>query len=236
MPALVHGLHDKEDGILGAYWGIPPTPTFRAPQFPPRAHGGPPPSKTQGCNDTFSDQINGKVVAVARGNCTFVEKAAIVQKHGGVAVLVVDFNDGHDMTSPGVGNDTDYDLINITVAIMHHSDFTALMGGGSEVRVRMYSPVESKFDPAVLVMFSLATVCVVTGGLWSGTAQATSKKPRGRKSGGGKETDDEDEEQKEEDNMSLGMGIAMSIGLIVFFCVTLTLLYFFYDYLGLSLS
>ena len=42
-----------------------------------------------GCSDIYTD-IAGKVVAVARGNCTFSEKAAFIQNRGGIAALIVD--------------------------------------------------------------------------------------------------------------------------------------------------
>lgn len=49
-------------------------------------------SSVFGCSGGFHSDISGKVVAVARGNCTFFEKAANIQEHGGVAALIVDYS------------------------------------------------------------------------------------------------------------------------------------------------
>lgn len=87
------------------------------------------------------------------------------------------------------------------------------------------------FDPSVLIMFTMATTCVVIGALWAGNAQVKKKKPRSRTSSGGADPDEDGDDKKDGESTSLGMGILMSLCLVVFFCVTLTLLYYFYDYL-----
>ena len=44
-----------------------------------------------GCSDIYTNDIAGKVVAITRGNCTFTEKAVFIQRHGGIAALIVDY-------------------------------------------------------------------------------------------------------------------------------------------------
>ncbi|KAK7096664.1 signal peptide peptidase-like 2B isoform X2 [Littorina saxatilis] len=177
-------------------------------------------SYTYGCYDNFTDSVQGKVVAVSRGNCTFAEKAALIQSLGGTVALVVDYSNATQMAVPG-GNSTSYQEVNITVAVMLHSDFKTLMDLVPDVKVWLYSPQRPEFDPTIIAIFALASLCVVTGALWSATSHQKTKQKRGVRG----ETEEEDE------SISLGMGIAMSVALLVFFSLTLTLLYFFYDYL-----
>ena len=55
-----------------------------------------------GCSDIYTSDIAGKVVAITRGNCTFSEKAVFIQRHGGIAALIVDYaNESSVVSSEG---------------------------------------------------------------------------------------------------------------------------------------
>ncbi|KAL8572358.1 hypothetical protein ACOMHN_023127 [Nucella lapillus] len=178
-----------------------------------------------GCDNVYTN-ITGQVVAIARGNCTFTHKASIIQSRGGVAAIIVNYSNKTSLVPPG-GNSTDYNSVNITVATILYRDFHDLLKLGRGVRVWLYSPPPPHTDPNIILMFGLATLCVMTGACLSAIHHHRRKQRRG--SCDGKDEDEEDEDEKK--TLSLGMGILMSVAMVVFFCVSLTLLYFFYDYL-----
>ncbi|XP_076438924.1 signal peptide peptidase-like 2B [Babylonia areolata] len=220
--------HNQDEAFCltyNSYFNPLPTTYIGQPSFPLADY-----SHYNGCSNVYAN-ISGMVVAVARGNCTFVEKAAIIQEAGGVGALVVDDRDETSRTPPG-GNRSEYNAVNITVAIIFPDDFHTLVGVGTEVRVWLYAPNPPRFDPNIIIMFALATLCVVTGAYLSASAHYNKKRRRAsREEGQKEEEEEEEEEEKKEESLSLGMGIIMSVLLVVFFCVSLTLLYFFYDYL-----
>ncbi|XP_025082191.1 signal peptide peptidase-like 2A isoform X2 [Pomacea canaliculata] len=177
-------------------------------------------SSVFGCSGGFHSDISGKVVAVARGNCTFFEKAANIQEHGGVAALIVDYSNETFHTTPeGIGSS-----INITVAIISHEDFDTMMAIGDNLTVWLYAPKPPVFDPNAVIMFLLAATCVMLGSYWSASVHHARSTCRLEKR-------EEEENKMGLETLSMGTGVIMSVALVIFFCLIITLLYFFYDYL-----
>ncbi|XP_071140613.1 signal peptide peptidase-like 2A isoform X3 [Mytilus edulis] len=193
-----------------------------------------------GCDDSGAydggSALN-KIVAVARGNCTFVEKTDMAEQHHAKAVIVV----SSTYVSPGINQTSDIHRFTIPSGTMLKSDFIKIQKLGKTVEMMIYAPEVSDklFDPCMVVIFLLAVVCVAVGGFWSGLTvierqkkqEEKEKKKREKKyvqsSDQGKdETDDE-----KEDEEHLDITVPAVIVFFVLVCAFLVLLYFFYDYL-----
>ncbi|VDI74725.1 signal peptide peptidase-like 2B [Mytilus galloprovincialis] len=193
-----------------------------------------------GCDDSGAydggSALN-KIVAVARGNCTFVEKTDMAEQHQAKAVIVV----SSTYVSPGINQTSDIHRFTIPSGTMLKSDFIKIQKLGKTVELMIYAPEVSDklFDPCMVVIFLLAVVCVAVGGFWSGLTvidrqkkqEEKEKKKREKKyvqsSDQGKdETDDE-----KEDEEHLDITVPAVIVFFVLVCAFLVLLYFFYDYL-----
>ncbi|KAI0226657.1 hypothetical protein LSAT2_022887 [Lamellibrachia satsuma] len=72
------------------------------------------------CDGSITTDVRDTAVAVKRGNCTFSEKALTVQAAGGVAVLIISHL---ALQQPVANSSVQYNDINITVALMHVTDF-----------------------------------------------------------------------------------------------------------------
>ncbi|OWF35271.1 signal peptide peptidase-like 2B [Mizuhopecten yessoensis] len=170
------------------------------------------------------------VVAVARGNCTFSEKALMAQQHKSAALLIVT----KSVLVP-IANITEYGMINITVAGIQTKDFTQIQNIGPSVDLLMYSPgLRDEFDPCMVVLFVLAVGCVTIGGYWSGlrrherSEKSQKSKKRKRKSKKAKNDNDDDSEDEDE---SVDLTFPSIIVFVLMSSTFLVLLFFFYDYL-----
>lgn len=176
-------------------------------------------------------QADNRVVAIARGNCTFSEKAVMAQKHKSSSILIV----SEDVLVP-IGNRTEYNFINITVASIQTKDFKQIQNLGSKIEVMLFSPgLRDEFDPCMVVLFLLAVGCVTIGGYWSGlrrnerSEKSQKSKRRKRKSKKGKK--DGDDEDSDEENDTVDLTLPSIIFFVIMSSTFLVLLFFFYDYL-----
>ncbi|CAC5406622.1 SPPL2B [Mytilus coruscus] len=189
-----------------------------------------------GCGDSSvydgGSALN-KIVAVARGNCTFVEKTDMAQQHQAKAVIVVSSFSGINQTS-------DIHRFIIPTGTMLKSDFIKIQKLGKSVELMIYSPeVLDKFDPCMVVIFLLAVVCVAVGGFWSGLIVIDRQKKQEEKEKKKKEKkyvqssdqgkDETDDEKDDEEHLDITVPAVIVFFVLV--CAFLVLLYFFYDYL-----
>ncbi|XP_052059535.1 signal peptide peptidase-like 2B isoform X2 [Mytilus californianus] len=192
-----------------------------------------------GCGDSSvydgGSALN-KIVAVARGNCTFVEKTDMAQQHQAKAVIVV----SSTYVSPGINQTSDIHRFTIPTGTMLKSDFIKIQKLGKSVELMIYAPeVSDKFDPCMVVIFLLAVVCVAVGGFWSGLTFIDRQKKQEEKEKKKKEKkyvqssdQGKDESEDEKDNEEhLDITVPAVIVFFVLVCAFLVLLYFFYDYL-----
>ncbi|XP_045168364.1 signal peptide peptidase-like 2B [Mercenaria mercenaria] len=199
-------------------------------------------SSKYGCNasdynTTSVSDLEKSIVLVARGNCTFSQKALIAQTAGAVAVVVA----SKSLLTPGASNETtDYKNINITVA-------TALWKNVDDIKQKdlkqvaiLFAPgFESKFDPNLALIFLIAVSNIVIGGFWAGKTKHAKyqklkyKHKRERPSTEERRGSGSDESVSSDDEEEETVDVSMII-IIVFFvlvCAFIVLLYFFYDYL-----
>ncbi|XP_041355333.1 signal peptide peptidase-like 2B [Gigantopelta aegis] len=125
---------------------------------------------TLGCSDNYTDHIADTVVAVSRGNCSFVEKGVFVEDHRAFAVLVVSLQNGTQLIVPGINesNPAEYNEVNITIAFILYSDYQKIKDLGKSVRVSMYAPDPPRVDPNMALIFAIALFCIIVGPYWSG--------------------------------------------------------------------
>lgn len=185
-----------------------------------------------GCleSDYFGHDVADAIVIVARGLCTFSDKALVAEKARAKALIVA----SDDLITPGANQTSDYDKINISVSTMLWSDVKQLEknGAGHAQVGLLYEMVLSKFDACLVVIFLIAFSNIIIGGYWSGIARqekyelslqnALSKQ-------GNTQNNAESEEGKNDDSVNLSW-IALAIGFVLV-CGFLLLLYFFYSYL-----
>lgn len=192
-----------------------------------------------GCYDSKAysqSSAAGDIVAVARGNCTFIEKTDMAEKHKAKGVIVV--TDTYVL--PGLNQTLDIGRFNITIASMLASDYKDIQSVGSSVELMMYSPLEEdKFDPCIVIIFALAVVCITIGGYWSGVTtmdrykKKEEKLQKKKKSPRYVQSSDKDgtEDEKDEDEEHLDITVPAVLVFFVLVCTFLVLLYFYYDYL-----
>ncbi|WAQ93952.1 SPP2B-like protein [Mya arenaria] len=199
-------------------------------------------SDSYGCEITdYPTDVNGAIVIVARGNCSFAEKGEHAQSAGAIDVVIA----SSSLLIPGGRNESDYKYINISLSSLLLSDLTLFKhygGAGSQVG-SVYAPQMGKFDANMIVIFLIAVSLVVIGAFWSGTARQKKyeemlrkkeQKNRVRVNGEGANNDiddNDDTKNKDEDEDSVDISFcALLIGFVLI-CGFLLLLYFFYKYL-----
>jgi signal peptide peptidase-like protein 2B len=108
--------------------------------------------------------VSGSAVAALRGNCTFSEKARLVQSFGSRALLVV----SPQLSSMSANSSTDYNEVNITVAMIAADNFRQIQNLRGNVSVLMFAPESSRADLNLLVIWVLAILTMAVGAFWSG--------------------------------------------------------------------
>ncbi|XP_013379111.1 signal peptide peptidase-like 2B [Lingula anatina] len=175
------------------------------------------------CEDGTFPNMHSKCVAVQRGNCTFSEKARIVQGHQGRTALVV--SKEQNLDQPSAANKSDYDSISIAVAIIHHNDYEQIKTLGSNLSVWLYSPDGPKVDYNMFIIWTLAVGTLVIGAEWSGRT-----KHKQRKKSRSSEEDVEGQRSEEEDD-TFDLSPKVILIFVVLMCGMIVALYFLYDYL-----
>uniref|UniRef100_A0A673Z3X4 Signal peptide peptidase-like 2A n=1 Tax=Salmo trutta TaxID=8032 RepID=A0A673Z3X4_SALTR len=104
--------------------------------------------------------VRGKVVVVMRGECNFSQKAVVAQDLGAAALIVASTK---SMSPPGA-NVTEYEKVQIPLALMRYMDFLdAQSVFGEEMQVRLYAPAVPVFDVSIVVMLLIGVVTVALG-------------------------------------------------------------------------
>nr|XP_046201520.1 signal peptide peptidase-like 2A isoform X2 [Oncorhynchus gorbuscha] len=166
--------------------------------------------------------VRGKAVVVMRGGCNFSQKAEIAQDLGAAALIVASTK---PMSPPGV-NVTEYEKVQIPLALMRYMDFLDAQNVfGEEMQVRLYAPAVPVFDASIVVMLLIGVVTVALGGYWSGACERerlSASRGGGGGGGGGEKSDSGD--------LALysPLKVVIFVGLM---CLMLVLMYFFYKYL-----
>lgn len=193
-------------------------------------------SDKYGCNssDYHEADVNQSVVIVARGNCSFSEKAYIAQDVGASAIVIASTG----LLTPGVTNESiDYQKIVIPVATILWGNVQNIKDIGPDQITVLYNPyLKSKFNLNLIVIFFIAFTCILIGGYWAGiTKHRKFKRMQHRfdKEHPSSETDlsnDSDSSIKDE-NESVDVSLLVIVIFVILVCAFLLLLYFFYDYL-----
>ncbi|XP_010889559.1 signal peptide peptidase-like 2 isoform X1 [Esox lucius] len=159
-----------------------------------------------------------RIPMVMRGNCTFYEKVRLAQLNGAKGLLIVSKN----RLTPPAGNKTQYEEIDIPVALLSYTDMLDIsktFGQGREVA--MYAPNEPVLDYNMVIIFLMAVGTVAIGGYWAGSKDMKKRYMKHKR-------DDSAEKQDEE---TVDVTPIMICVFVVMCCSMLVLLYFFYDHL-----
>ncbi|XP_071014339.1 signal peptide peptidase-like 2A isoform X1 [Oncorhynchus clarkii lewisi] len=165
--------------------------------------------------------VRGKAVVVMRGGCNFSQKAEIAQDLGAAALIVASTK---PMSPPGA-NVTEYEKVQIPLALMRYMDFLDAQNVfGEEMQVRLYAPAVPVFDASIVVMLLIGVVTVALGGYWSGACER--ERLSASRGGGGRGG----EEKSDSGDLALysPLKVVIFVGLM---CLMLVLMYFFYKYL-----
>ncbi|CAL8279435.1 unnamed protein product [Lota lota] len=157
---------------------------------------------------------------VMRGNCTFYEKVRLAQINGARGLLIV----SKDRLTPPAGNKTQYEEIDIPVALLSYTDMLDIsktFGDGREVA--MYAPKEPVLDYNMVIIFIMAVGTVAMGGYLAGSRDTKKRYMKHKR-------DDSNEKQDEE---TVDVTPIMISVFVVMCCTMLLLLYYFYDYLAI---
>ncbi|XP_037537292.1 signal peptide peptidase-like 2 [Nematolebias whitei] len=161
-----------------------------------------------------------RIPMVMRGNCTFYEKVRLAQINGAKGLLIV----SKERLTPPAGNKTQYEEIDIPVALLSYSDsldISKTFGEGS--LVAMYAPNEPVLDYNMVIIFLMAVGTVAIGGYWAGSSDSKKRYMKHKRDDG---ADKQDEE-------TVDVTPIMICVFVVMCCNMLVLLYFFYDHLAL---
>ncbi|XP_048649388.1 signal peptide peptidase-like 2A isoform X4 [Marmota marmota marmota] len=163
--------------------------------------------------------LKNKAVVVQWGTCYILEKARIAQKGGAEALLVAN----NSVLFPPSGNRSEFDDVKILIAFISKKDFKDMKQTfGSDVTVKMYSPLSPNFDYTIGVIFVIAVFTVALGGYWSGLIELENLKAV---------TNTEDKEMRKKREEYLTINPLTVVIFVVICCVMMVLLYFFYKWL-----
>uniref|UniRef100_A0A3P8PHX6 Signal peptide peptidase-like 2B n=1 Tax=Astatotilapia calliptera TaxID=8154 RepID=A0A3P8PHX6_ASTCA len=161
-----------------------------------------------------------RIPMVMRGNCTFYEKVRLAQINGAKGLLIV----SKDRLTPPAGNKTQYEEIDIPVALLSYSDMLDISKTfGKGQLVAMYAPNEPVLDYNMVIIFLMAVGTVAIGGYWAGSRDSKKRYMKHKR-------DDSAEKQEEE---TVDVTPIMICVFVVMCCNMLVLLYFFYDHLAI---
>ncbi|CAN9503464.1 unnamed protein product [Ophioblennius macclurei] len=160
------------------------------------------------------------IAMVMRGNCTFYEKVRLAQINGARGLLIV----SKDRLTPPAGNKSQYEEIDIPVALLSYTDMLEISKTfGKRRLVAMYAPNEPVLDYNMVVIFLMAVGTVAIGGYWAGSRDIKKRYFKDKRDDGAEKHDEE----------TLDVTPIMICVFVVVSCSMLVLLYFFYDYLVL---
>uniref|UniRef100_A0A8C7TTJ2 Signal peptide peptidase-like 2B n=1 Tax=Oncorhynchus mykiss TaxID=8022 RepID=A0A8C7TTJ2_ONCMY len=176
------------------------------------------PSVLCSSSDVPEGGFTNRIPMVMRGNCTFYEKVRLAQLNGAKGLLII----SKDRLTPPAGNKTQYEKIDIPVALLSYTDMLDIsktFGQGREVA--MYAPSEPVLDYNMVIIFLMAVGTVAIGGYWAGSKDIKKRYMKHKR-------DDSAEKQDEE---TVDVTPIMISVFVVMCCSMLVLLYFFYDHL-----
>uniref|UniRef100_A0A8D3CWQ8 Signal peptide peptidase-like 2B n=1 Tax=Scophthalmus maximus TaxID=52904 RepID=A0A8D3CWQ8_SCOMX len=161
-----------------------------------------------------------RIPMVMRGNCTFYEKVRLAQINGAKGLLIV----SKDRLTPPAGNKTQYEEIDIPVALLSYSDMLDISKTfGKGRQVAMYAPNEPVLDYNMVIIFLMAVGTVAIGGYWAGSKDRKKRYMKHKRDDGAEKQDEE----------TVDVTPIMICVFVVMCCSMLVLLYFFYDYLAI---
>ncbi|XP_062922356.1 signal peptide peptidase-like 2A isoform X1 [Mobula hypostoma] len=176
------------------------------------------------CNSTDvpAEGIKDKLVVVMRGDCTFVRKARIAVKNHAKALVIASI----DTLIPPSGNQSDYDELQIPVALISYDDVLSMKKvQGHQISATLYSPPVPSVDYSILIIFIIAVGTVALGGYWSGRGEHESESSSLSESGAKPQEGSKSDE-------SSAILTPMTVLFFVAVCfVMIVLLYFFYKWL-----
>ncbi|XP_041658865.1 signal peptide peptidase-like 2 isoform X2 [Cheilinus undulatus] len=161
-----------------------------------------------------------RIPMVMRGNCTFYEKVRLAQINGAKGLLIV----SKDRLTPPAGNKTQYEEIDIPVALLSYSDMLDISKTFGKGRlVAMYAPNEPVLDYNMVIIFLMAVGTVAVGGYWAGSRDRKKRYMKHKRDDGAEKQDEE----------TVDVTPIMICVFVVMCCSMLVLLYFFYDRLAI---
>lgn len=161
-----------------------------------------------------------RIPMVLRGNCTFYEKVRLAQINGAKGLLIV----SKDRLTPPAGNKSQYEEIDIPVALLSYSDMLDISKTFGKGRlVAMYAPNEPVLDYNMVIIFLMAVGTVAVGGYWAGSRDRKKRYLKLKR----------DEVAEKQDEETVDVTPIMICVFVVMCCSMLVLLYFFYDYLAI---
>ncbi|XP_069013895.1 signal peptide peptidase-like 2 isoform X1 [Embiotoca jacksoni] len=161
-----------------------------------------------------------RIPMVMRGNCTFYEKVRLAQINGAKGLLIV----SKDRLTPPAGNKTQYEEIDIPVALLSYSDLLDISKTFRKERlVAMYAPKEPVLDYNIVIIFLMAVGTVAIGGYWAGSRDSKKRYMKHKRDDGAEKNDKE----------TVDVTPIMICVFVVMCCNMLVLLYFFYDSLAI---
>ncbi|KAM8939353.1 signal peptide peptidase-like 2B [Pelodytes ibericus] len=158
-----------------------------------------------------------RIPMVMRGNCTFYEKVRLAQINGARGLLIV----SRERLVPPGGNRSQYEEIDIPVALLSHSDMIDISKTfGRSVKVAMYAPKEPVVDYNMVIIFLMAVGTVAIGGYWAGSRDVKKRYMKHKR---------DDGSEKKQDDETVDVTPIMICVFVVMCCSMLVLLYYFYD-------
>ncbi|XP_053318113.1 signal peptide peptidase-like 2B isoform X2 [Spea bombifrons] len=168
-------------------------------------------------SDVPEGGFNNQIPMVMRGNCTFYEKVRLAQINGARGLLIV----SRERLVPPGGNRSQYEEIDIPVALLSHSDMLDIgKTFGRFVKVAMYAPKEPVVDYNMVIIFVMAVGTVAIGGYWAGSRDVKKRYMKHKRDDGG---------DKKHDDETVDVTPIMICVFVVMCCSMLVLLYYFYD-------
>ncbi|XP_077697959.1 signal peptide peptidase-like 2B isoform X4 [Eretmochelys imbricata] len=131
-------------------------------------------------------------------------------------------NTSQRITAPPKGNWSQYEEIDIPVALLSYTDMLDIgKSFGRSVKVAMYAPNEPVLDYNMVIIFVMAVGTVAIGGYWAGSRDVKKRYMKHKRDDGAEKHDDE----------TVDVTPIMICVFVVMCCSMLVLLYFFYDHL-----
>lgn len=159
-----------------------------------------------------------RIPMVMRGNCTFYHKVRLAQTNGARGLVVV----SKENLVPPAGNITNYEEIDIPVALLSYSDMLDIGETfGKSVKVAMYASSEPVLDYNMVIIFVMAVGTVAIGGYWAGSKDVKKRYMKHKRDDGAEKQDDE----------TVDVTTIMICVFVVMCCSMLVLLYYYYDQL-----